>query len=109
MTLPGGLSAGMAIYDDSGGTPAGLELNTSAAYTISAGRNVFPVSGTLPQGTYWIAADFSAAGTICNDGSGSDPSYYVASGAGSTPGTMSGATATSGANFSFFMVAHPYP
>ncbi len=60
----------MALYADNGSGAPGALKTESSAMALATGSNVFPVSSvTLAPATYWIAAEFNANASICNDGS----------------------------------------
>jgi hypothetical protein len=83
---PGGGTALMAIYANSGGMPT-LLLGQSGTATIGSGVNILPVSMTLSANSYWLMAEFTATSTICDDGGSSNTLIFGAAsfGAASLP------------------------
>jgi hypothetical protein len=63
-----GLHSIMALYSNVNGAPSALIASTGST-SIGAGNNVLPVSPPVlvPEGSYWIAAEYSAAASDCTD------------------------------------------
>jgi hypothetical protein len=103
---PGGTTAILALYTDSGGAPAELVARTAVA-PIGAGPNLIPVEPPTPMlapGTYWILAEYSGMATLCVDSATTNPTAYEAVPFGTVPASLQSTTTYPAEDINYYLV-----
>ena len=98
----------MALYTSAGGAPGNL-VAQSAAATMETGRlQMFTTAGpvTLPAGTYWIVAVFSATASVgySRADAGNAVAYRSLPFGSDLPATFGPAQTYTGQTFNYFLV-----
>jgi hypothetical protein len=108
---PGNVQAIMALYANGAGAPTTLLAQTSSS-PIVPGPNVLPLTSvfTTPAvtTTYWLAAEFNANVSVCEDTSSSNPTYHGSFTFGTVPANFASVgspTGVSSVDYNFYVVA----